>query len=81
MPDSGFFFSRYLFSYLTLKKEEVQNAVPISFYFPKAGDINLLNLLVCFFVYIDCKKIKKCKMQSHSFFFKGGGHKFTDFLT
>ena len=33
---------------MTLKKEEVQNAIPISFYFPKASDINLLNLLVCF---------------------------------
>ena len=50
----------------------------IFFYFPKAGDMNLLNLLVCFFIYIDFEN--KCKMQSHSFFSKGGGHKFIDFL-
>ena len=54
MPDSGFLVG--IFSYLTLKKEEVQNAIPISFYFPKAGDINLLNFLVFFFVYIDFEK-------------------------
>ena len=36
----------FLFGYLTLKDEAVQNAISISFLFPKAGDTNSLNLLV-----------------------------------
>ena len=42
--------SRYLFIYLTLKNEEVQNLIPISYSFPKAVDINSPNLLVLFVV-------------------------------
>ena len=63
-----------------MKKEEVQNAIPISFYFPKAGDINLLNLLVCFFIYIDFENKEVQNAIPFLFFSKGGGHKFTDFL-
>ena len=54
MPDSRFLVGT--FSYLTLKKEEVQNAIPISFYFQKAGDKKITEFACLFFVYIDFEK-------------------------